>query len=82
MQVRIKSLNINMPVKQSGIEFEVHNPDGRHHRGDCYLTMTGITWCPGRTGKANGISLRWEELETILASSAAKRAALVAAHSA
>jgi hypothetical protein len=82
VQVRIKKFEVNMDVKSSGIEFEVRTPDGTSQIGDCYLTMTGLVWCIGKTHKKNGIKLSWTELQSILASQAAKAAALKAAASA
>ena len=81
MEVKIKTFDVNMLVKQNGIELEVRSPDGNTHIGDCYVTMTGLVWCKGRTTKANGTKLTWDELSTILASDAAKKAALKAAKS-
>jgi hypothetical protein len=82
VDVRIKKLDINMQVKQKGIEFEVRTPDGTSQLGDCYVTMTSIVWCKGRTTKPKGIKITWEELAAILASDAAKKAALTAARAA
>lgn len=79
MEVRIKKLDINMLVKQNGIEFEVRTPDGISQVGDCYLTMTGLVWCKGKTTKPNGIKISWGDLAVILHSDAAKKAALKAA---
>ncbi len=60
MKVRIKRFDVEMEVKPSGIEFEVAENDGVH-RGDCYLTRTGLIWCRGRTRKANGIRVTWDQ---------------------
>jgi hypothetical protein len=79
VEVRIKKLDINMHVKQSGIEFEVRTPNGASQVGDCYLTMTGLVWCKGKTTKPNGIKITWNELADVLASDATKKAALKAA---
>jgi len=54
VEVRIKKLDINMFVKQRGIEFEVRTPNGLSQVGDCYLTMTGLVWCKGKTTKPKG----------------------------
>lgn len=78
MEVRIKKFDLNMLVKSNGIEFEVRSPDGSSQVGDCYLTMTGLVWCKGKTSKANGIKLSWKDLATLLESSASKSAALAA----
>ena len=68
MQVLIKSFNVNMEVKSSGIEFEVRSPDGSQQLGDCYLTMTGLIWCQGKKAKSNGIKIRWDDLIAIMSS--------------
>lgn len=82
VNVRIKKLDINMHVKQNGIEFEVRTPDGASQVGDCYLTMTGLVWCKGKTTKPKGIKITWDDLAAILGSDAAKKAALKAARAA
>ena len=68
MQVLIKSFAVNMDVKSSGIEFEVRSPDGIQQLGDCYLTMSGLVWCNGRTGKKNGIKVSWDDFISIMSS--------------
>ena len=60
MKVSIKEFNVEMEVKSSGIEFEVRNTQG-NHLGDCYLTMTGLIWCRGKTTKQNGKQISWEQ---------------------
>ena len=79
MEVRIKKLDINMHVKQNGIEFEVRTPDGSSQIGDCYLTMTGLVWCKGKTTKPKGTPISWGDLAVVLSSNAAKTAAVKAA---
>ena len=79
MDVSIKSFTIEQQVKQNGIELEIKDPNGGAHRGDCYVTITGVTWCEGRTRRENGVKLTWVELEDILASDEARKAALKAA---
>ena len=59
MKVSIKSFDVHMEVKNSGIEFEVYGNDG--HRGDCILTKTGLIWCEGRKRRENGVKVSWEE---------------------
>lgn len=82
MEVKIKSLGVDMHVKQKGIELEVRSPDGQEQLGDCYATMTGLTWCKGKTGKANGVKMKWEEMMAICESTATLKAALKAAKAA
>ncbi len=60
MKVSIKSFDVAMDVKNNGIEFQVADNDGAH-KGDCYLTRTGLIWCRGRTRKANGIRVTWDQ---------------------
>jgi hypothetical protein len=82
MEVRIKKFDVNMLVKQNGIELEVRTPDGTSQVGDCYVTMTSLIWCKGRTTKSHGVKLTWYELGEILKSAESRRAALNAARSA
>ena len=79
MKVNIKSFNVNMDLKNKGIEFEVRSPDGNNHRGDCYLTRTGLTWCLRRKAKENGINLTWDDFMVLLSSKDALKSALKAA---
>jgi hypothetical protein len=60
MKVSIKSFDVNMEVKNNGIEFEVANNDG-DHKGDVILTKTGLTWCQGRQRRANGTKKSWDD---------------------
>ena len=61
MKVTIKEFNVNMEVKNNGIEFEVDSPDGGTHLGDLVLTKVGLIWCKGRTRPDNGIRISWEK---------------------
>jgi len=79
MQVKIKSFDVAMDVKSNGIEFEVRKPDGSAHIGDCYLTMTSLIWCEGKTTKLNGVKVSWSKFMEIMKSDAAVKAALKAA---
>lgn len=79
MEVSIKSLNVEMPVKKSGIELEVRTPDGKSQLGDCYATMTGLVWCKGKTTKGRGVKMSWMQLMAICSSKATLKAAVDAA---
>lgn len=61
MKVKIKKFNVDMEVKNNGIEFEVRNPSGETHLGDLVLTSTRLEWCNRRTRKGNGVSIEWQE---------------------
>ncbi len=76
MNVKIKSFDVNVDVKKRGIEFEVRTPNGESQLGDCYITMTGLIWCPGKTGKKNGVKVNWNELIALLSSNKSLKRAL------
>ena len=84
MQVSIKQFNVDMSVKSKGIEFEVRSTEaaGNEFLGDCVLTMTGLTWCPGKTSAKNGVKVSWEDFTAIMASPASRKAAVAAAKAA
>ena len=79
MKVRIKQFDVGMEVKSSGIEFEVRTPDDAGQIGDCYLTMTGLIWCKGKTSKNRGIKISWVDFTKIMESDDARKAAVNAA---
>ncbi|URL58041.1 hypothetical protein IM816_15755 [Luteibacter flocculans] len=79
MEVWVKSFDVEMQVKQNGIELEVRNPNGSSQLGDCYATMTGLVWCKGRTTKKHGVKLKWEDIAAICSSPEAVKAAVKAA---
>jgi hypothetical protein len=79
MEVWIKSFEVDMQVKQKGIELEVRSADGKTQLGDCYATMTGLVWCKGRKQKENGVKVKWEEFTEICKSEESLKAALRAA---
>lgn len=58
MQVKIKSFDVEMDVKNNGVEFQVHDNDGKF-LGDRYVTKSGVTWCAGKTTRANGKKVSW-----------------------
>jgi hypothetical protein len=60
MDIKIKEFNVEMEVKNNGIELEVRNPDGTH-RGDLVITKTKLEWCEGRRRPGNGVSITWYE---------------------
>ena len=79
MKVNIKSFNVKMEVKSSGVEFEVRSANGKTMLGDCYLTMSGFTWCQGKTDKKNGVRISWQDFISVMSSNATIRAAVKAA---
>lgn len=81
MKVNIKSFDVAMEVKQKGVELEIRSPDGKSFLGDCYVNMTGLIWCNGKTAKAQGIKIKWEDLMEICGSKEKLKAALKSAKS-
>jgi hypothetical protein len=59
VKVTIKSFDVDMEVKNAGIEFEVYSPDGSSHVGDLILTKRNLIWCKGRTRRENGQEISW-----------------------
>lgn len=79
MKVFIKNFDVEMQVKQNGIELEVRSADGVTQLGDCFATMTGLVWCKGKTTKPKGIKLKWEDLALLCSSGDVLKAAIQAA---
>ncbi|MGB5949361.1 MAG: hypothetical protein WBG82_08580 [Parvibaculum sp.] len=61
MKVSIKDLSVDMEIKQNGIELDVYSPDGTKHLGDLVITKTNLIWCKGRTTRANGVKVSWND---------------------
>lgn len=79
MKVWIKKFDVEVEVKSKGLEFEVRTPDNESQVGDCYITMTGLIWCKGKTGKKNGIKITWDQFTEIMESKDTLKAAVKAA---
>jgi hypothetical protein len=60
MKVSIKSFDVQMDVKNNGIEFEVYDSAGKF-LGDCIVTKKGLIWCRGKTSRKNGVKVSWQE---------------------
>lgn len=60
MKVSIKSFDVDMSVKNAGIEFQVYDNNGTF-LGDCILTKTGLNWCKGRKRRQNAKRITWED---------------------
>jgi hypothetical protein len=59
MKVAIKEFAIGMKVGSKGVGFGV--ADGKH-KGDFYVTMTGVEWCEGKTQQGNGVKWTWAKV--------------------
>jgi hypothetical protein len=60
MKVSIKTFEVEMDVKNKGVEFEVYDNQGEH-LGDVILSKAKVIWCKGKTRRKNGRSFTWEE---------------------
>lgn len=60
MKVHVKDMAVDMEVKTKGIEFGVWDNNDTF-RGDCIVNKTGLIWCQGKTTKAKGKKVSWDE---------------------
>lgn len=49
MKVGIKSFDVAMEVKNSGVEFAIYSPDGKVFHGDLVLSKTQLKWFKGKS---------------------------------
>jgi hypothetical protein len=82
MDVSIKSFDVNMNVKTKGIELEIRKPNDGERLGDLIITKAHLIWCEGRTQRAHGKKIKWDDFVEIVngaqkpaKKSAAKKAA-------
>lgn len=66
MLVTIKSFDVEMQIKNKGIELDVYDNDGVNHIGDLYVSKAGITWCKGKTTRAKGVTLTWAKFTKLM----------------
>lgn len=59
MKVKVKEMDVNMEVKNKGIEFEIRDTDDTF-LGDCIVNKRGLIWCQGRTARENGKQVSWD----------------------
>jgi hypothetical protein len=60
VRVFIKEFDVEMELKNNGVELDVSDPHG-NHIGDLIVTKTKLIWCQGRTRGANGKQIMWDE---------------------
>ena len=53
MIVKIKSFDVEMELKNTGIELEIRDNDDAF-LGDLVVTKTKLIWCKGKTNRKNG----------------------------
>ena len=59
MDVSIKNFEVDMKVKNKGIELDIY--DHTSHLGDLVVTKTKLIWCKGKTNRENGKEITWKE---------------------
>jgi len=61
MKVNIKQLDVDIELKNRGMELSVYDTNNKH-LGDLFINRANIIWCPGKsTLKSGGISMSWNE---------------------
>ena len=61
MDVSIKSFDVEMDVKNKGVEFGIREPNGGDRLGDLFITKANLIWCKGKTQRAQGIKIKWTD---------------------
>lgn len=65
VDVKIKKFDVEMDVKNNGIEFEVRDTKGTF-LGDLVITKTRLIWCEGKTTRANGKTISLEDFRKLM----------------
>jgi hypothetical protein len=60
VKVYIKEFDVEMELKNNGVELDVSDPQG-NHIGDLIVTKTKLIWCQGRIRGKNGKPILWED---------------------
>ncbi len=61
MDVAIKSFDVEMDVKNKGIELEIREPNNGAKLGNLVVTKGHLIWCAGKTQLANGKKIKWAD---------------------
>lgn len=61
MKVSIKKFDVEMEIKNKGIELDIYSPDGENFLGDLVITRAGLIWCEGKTNRKNGVPISWKD---------------------
>lgn len=59
MKVKVKELNAEIELKNSGMELQIHSNIGKH-LGSLVVNKTRVEWCDGRTRAGNGVQISWQ----------------------
>jgi hypothetical protein len=60
MKVIIKEFDVEMELKNNGIELDVSDPQG-NHIGDLIISKARLIWCQGRTRGKHGKAIDWTQ---------------------
>jgi len=60
MNVSIKDFDVNMKIKNNGIELDISDSNDEH-LGDLFVTKTKLIWCKGKKKRENGKEIKWED---------------------
>lgn len=66
MDVSIKSFDVEMDVKNKGIELEICEPNDGKRLGDLVITKSHLIWCEGKKRRENGKKFKWTEFVEIV----------------
>ena len=61
MNVGVKSFDVDMVLKNKGIELAVYATDNTSHLGDLVVTKTKLIWCKGKKTRQNGKEISWDD---------------------
>jgi hypothetical protein len=61
MKVFVKDLQVDIELKNNGMELGIYTPDGNTFLGDCVVTKSGLEWCKGKTAWGNGEKISWKD---------------------
>ncbi|HTJ48465.1 MAG TPA: hypothetical protein VL443_03345 [Cyclobacteriaceae bacterium] len=60
MNVKIKDFNVDMILKNKGMELDICDGDNTH-LGDMVINKAGIEWCKGKTHAGGGKKIKWKQ---------------------
>lgn len=64
-KAKIKTLGLDMTLRNTGIEIEVTDASG-HQLGDLIVNKSGLEWCQGKRHRGNGAKLSWEKFAAMM----------------
>jgi hypothetical protein len=65
MKVGIKQFNVEMNLKNKGMEIEVRDND-ETFLGDLVVTRAGLIWCRGKQQRKQGVHVNWKDFIQIM----------------